>query len=659
MGILLLIAVQSMAQKAPPQDTTATKVIVKYSDFAEGTRENGEEIRKLNGNVELRQDSIFMSCDTAVMAVAKNNLVAQGSVVIQQGDSLVVYSDSLVYIGNDRIADLYKSVVLKHKDQLLFTDRLNYDLNTKIAKYFEGALLTDGKTQLQSKQGYYYVNTEEAYFKDSVVVVDTAFELHADTLKFNTASKVVTFLGPTRINQNDSKIYCEGGFYDTENSLAEFTDNPQYVKDEQQALADIIRYDGNKNEVSLIGNANFVEGNRRATADRIRYDEKNDITYLEGNAYFEDETQLIDADTIVYDATTKTYATRGRSNVQNEEQLLIADQIDFDDATGLGVATGNVIWEDTINNMKIYCDVINYNKESDYVLATGERPLLTTVLEGDTLYLAADTLIAERADTILSDSSRNLLAYRNVGIFKSDLQAVCDSLVFEGRDSVFTFYDDPLVWSDTTQFSGDTISMILNNGQLDTIFLYKNGFIVNSPDEILFNQIKGRDIAAYFENNDLYKVLVEGNAEFVYYIMDDADAYIAANSAVCSNMVLDFNNNEVERINCFPSPSAKLIPMAKANHEALKLEGFGWEINRRPKSVKDLLKKRKLLALDTTTSATDAASKRENVPLKSKAEKEALKSKDINEKSKSKTRKKPLKAKETTPKPKDPKKKPY
>ncbi len=576
------------AQVEETQDTTS-RVNVIYSEYAEGTREDEEEIRRLAGQVELRQDSVFMSCDTATIAVIANNLNAYGNVIIQQGDSLVIFADSLDYKGNAKIAQLFGNVIFQNGEQQLFTDSLRYDLNRKVATYRSGAILSNGTTKLQSTIGYYYTESSQAFFKDSVIVIDPEFELRSDTLLFNTESKLVTFLGPTRINQNDSKIYCEGGFYDTAGKKAKFLGNPQYVKEEQIALADSIFYNGDRGEILLQGNAIFIENEKRAKADLIRYDEKNDITFLEGDALYEDENQIVDADTIVYNSSTEQFVTSGRSILRDSSQYLEADAINYIQETGLGQATGNVIWIDTTADLEIRGEILNYNEAENHVEATGGRPLLITKLDGDSLFLSADTLVSRPTDTLFSDSTRNLYAYRNVKIFKQDLQSVCDSLVFNGQDSIFTFFDDPLIWSDTSQFSADTIHMKLKNGQLDTIILRQNSFIVNSPDEILFNQIKGRNTIVEFTENEVDRMLVNGNAEFVYYIADDNKAYIAANQAVCSNMKIEFGSNEVERINCFPNPTANLVPMKEVQKAPIKLDGIGWKTNLRPKSKEDIL----------------------------------------------------------------------
>ena len=574
-------------------DTAKTdKVNIDYSDTFEMIRaENQSLIRKLTGNVKLSQDSIYMDCDSAIISMSDTRVQATGNVVIQQGDSLVVFADSLIYSGISRLANLYGNVVLRNGGQELFTDSLHYDLNSKIATYTSGATLINGETQLTSRRGYYYVNSDEAFFKDSVIVIDPEFNLKADTLMFNARTEVVTFLGPTLIGNDSTKIYTEAGYYDTANRLAEFTKNAQYVRGAQKARARKIVYDGADQEYSLIGNAWFVEGGRRATADTIRYDEGNDKTFLAGNAHYEDEEQEINSPLIIYDAKDKVYSTRGRARMNNPPQFLEADMIDFSEKYGLGVAEGNVLWRDTSANLTIRCSHADYNRETEYLKAVGGpygRPMLITAIDGDSLFLASDTLVALRDDTLRVDSSRLLLAYHDVRIFKSDMQGLCDSLAYVSQDSIFQLFGDPIMWSDTSQFMADSIRMEMRDGSIDKIHLVNKALIINSPDEIFFNQIKGKSIIAFFRNGNIDHMDVAGNAESIYYARDEENAYVGVNETVCSEMTIFWGDNQVERIRFLTQPTGTAHPMGEVNHGEMRLEGFHWWKEKRPRSILDL-----------------------------------------------------------------------
>ncbi len=612
---LFVNAASVQAQDINESPDTTKKVLVDFANIFEYIVEGADTYQRLLGEVEMRQDSIYLYCDSAFIK-NETQVTAQGNVLIQQGDTLNVFADSANYNGLTRQAKLFENVVLLNKNQKLFTDSLLYDMNTKIATYVSGATFTNDTTQLTSQKGYYYTAFDVAYFKEDVLVVNPEFSLKADTLRFNTKTRVVHFLGPTLISTKDNgKIYCEGGFYDIKNKKAEFYQNAQYVKDAQQAEADVIVYDGATGIYTLEGNAKFKDENRNATADLIKYDEKNDQTFLIGNARYKDDQQNVVADEIFYDAKNKSYRTSGRSEVKDGAQTITADKLDFDDLTGLGIAEGNVVWIDTVQNFVLYADAADYDKESNYVKTKGGRPLFVSIVEGDSLFMKADTLISKMkepdtltmdsivVDTISADSfsidtikiqtgidtGRIVLAYNNVRIFKSDLQAISDSMVYDVSDSLFYFYDDPIIWSDTSQFSADSIWMSMKDNELHRIFLKQKAFILNSPDQILFNQIKGKEITAFFKDQELRKMHVEGNAESVYYAIDEKDGYIGVNKSVCSEMNIYFGNNQVDRIKFFTQPQAKLTPMSQVVDSKFKLEGYNWvEPPKRPLTKNDL-----------------------------------------------------------------------
>jgi lipopolysaccharide export system protein LptA len=619
-------------QRAPSVPAPGDYIDIRWSDLFSFELVGTDTLKRLVGSVELRQDSVYLFCDSALVWNSVR-VEAEGNFILQHGDSTTIFSDSAIYRSDIKIAKLYGNVSMLRGLQKLFTDSLTYDVNTKIATYASGATMTDDTTYLTSVKGYYHAKTDDIFFKDSVVVTSPDFSLRSDTLQFNASSKIVTFVAPTIIVQDTARIYTEGGFYDIGKKLAEFTKNPQYVKNDQKAWAKIMRYDGNLEEVTLIGDAHFEDSTTLASAEVIRYNERTEVTVLMGNAFIRDEARTITGDTVVYDARNETYSTRGRSLVVDGSQILEANRLDYDKERDVGTAAGNVIWQDTTENLTVVCEFAEHSKKKNYLKASGGkagRPLLIKEVDNDSLYVSADTLMSVRppevprkapdslqvevwdgrdslqqADSLRldslyvppaqvkkpdDDSSRIILAFHDVRIFKSDLQALCDSLSYSSVDSMFRLYQNPLIWSDTSQFSADTVLMQLANDKIDRIYLRNEAFIVNSPDEVFFNQIKGKNSTAFFEEGDVRRMRVEGNAESVYYALDDKDAYIGVNKTVCSEMLIFFGDNEVEGIRFYTEPKATLFPMKDADHEQLKLPGFSWQIERRPLSVEDLLK---------------------------------------------------------------------
>lgn len=681
---------------AVKKSNTSDHINIRWADEFIFNISGIDTLQKLTGNVELNQDTVFLFCDSATI-LNSTYMVAQGNFILQQGDSMTIFADSAEYNSLTKMAELFSNVSLVNGRQKLFTDRLTYDVNTKIATYLTGATMTDDTTFLSSTRGYFHAQTNEIFFGDSVVVVNPDFTLRSDTMKFNTASKIVSFVAPTLITQDTARIYTEDGFYDINQSFAEFTKNPQYLKNDQKAWARVMRYDGNLNEVTLLGDAHFEDSTSYATADLIRYNEKTEVTVLEGNAFIRDENRTITGEMVTYDARNETYATRGRSHIIDGDQVLDANEVDYDKEKELGIARGNVIWRDTSENLTVLSEFAEHSKKKNYLKASGGqfgRPLLIRLIDGDSLFISADTLLSvtpehakalnpgaanQQADSLLADSAemvatdsvenknvagapapakrpdapvltktqqpesstpqklftipeqpemaetdsafvqttgvlvdsaenagalnlpppaqpkkntdkeeRIILAFHDVRIYKSDLQAVCDSLSYSTLDSMFRLYRQPVIWSDTSQFTADSVRIQLANDQIERIFLRQNAFIINSPDEIFFNQIKGKHSTAFFDAGELSRVRVEGNAESVYYARDDEEAYIGVNKTICSEMTIHFGNNEVEGIRFYAQPTSTLFPMKKADHEGLKMPGFNWLEAIRPKSMQDL-----------------------------------------------------------------------
>lgn len=698
----------------PPLDTTESEFIhIRYADELNYEVVEEDTIQKLIGFVEMNQDTVFIFCDSATI-VNSTEVTASGNFILQQGDSTTIFADSAEYQSDTKLAELYGNVSMLKGNQKLFTERLSYDANTKIASYFTGATLTDDTTFLRSNRGYFHAKTDDIYFRDSVVVVNPDFTLRSDTLQYNARRDLVTFLAPTLITQDTAKIYTESGFYDIENKLAEFDLNPQYVKNDQKAWADLMRWDGNLEEISLIGNAHFEDSVSVATAEVIRHNEKTGETTLEGDGFFQDSIRTITGDTIAYNSKQETYSTRGRAEIVDGTNVLLADQVDYDKELETSIVVGNVIFEDKEEQMTVVCEYAEQKKEDDYLKASGGkfgRPLLIRVVDGDSMFISADTLVTftgemkvdssqheinepmdsvetlvnpltnrqpqsldsipptipgflqEKFDSLEMDSSgvsevspldellptmveedaveidsfatatplfsrekgdssvvdslgniltaepptfvngeseegdsdeeppRTILAYNDVKIFKSDLQSICDSLSYTTADSTFRLFTDPIIWSDTSQFTADLVRMQMANNAIDKIFMEGNSFIVNSPDEIFFNQIKGRESIAYFDSSELRHVIVAGNAESVYYALDDDKNYVGVNKTLCSEMKIIFGNNEVEGIVFYTQPTATIFPMREADHRGeLTMEGFSWQIEKRPEKWEDVLK---------------------------------------------------------------------
>ncbi len=588
----MLLVVGIRAQQ-PGDSLTKNKIQVDYAERGILQKLEGGDIQKLLGAVELRHDSVYMYCDSAII---QNNTVVAGGNVIVQDDTLVLFADFMHYDGNRRFVKLRDSVILQTESKRLYTHTLSYDLHTKIATYLSGGLLVDNELELSSLNASYYVTEKKAYFRNEVFVRHPDFELRSDSIEYFGDLEEVRFKGPTEFVFDQSTINCHSGYYMLDTDEALFSGGASYIRGGQSGSAKQIFYDKNLGRILLVGDAESIEKNRVARADTIEYFEKSGDIVLKGNAYFANDQRELRSDRIYYDGQAKAVRAVGQSFVVEGSNVLRADSLDYVDHTGESIAVGHVLWRDTAQNVQILADRLTYQRSEQMVKAYGAtRPLMIRDFEGDSIFIAADTLysyLVIHTDSVRSlvDTNRIILAYADVKIYSEDFQIKCDSLSYNSIDSSFYFYQGPRIWYDTTQLYADTIVARMRGNKMEAVHFYKNAFILNTLDGIHYNQIKGSKIFAKFERGKLSEVTVKGNAESYYYVRDDVGAYIGLNRAVCSGMVLDFaGRNKISVIHFFNKPTFVFTPMDKVLANPPKLKGFVWKEEGRSKFGFDVL----------------------------------------------------------------------
>jgi len=548
---------------------------------------SGEElVRYLNGDVRMYKDSVFMFCDSARMI--GNKVTALGNVVFVQTDTVKMFCDSLVYFSDIEKVYLFKDVILENGDQQLYTQSMVYDVFNKIGTFQDTAILKKDLSLLQSKRGTYDVNNKISTFYEDVIVTKEDMTLRTDSLKYLTEENKTIFIAPTRIVEKDRKIYCEDGFYNLDSGEAEFSGNPQLIELQKKATAQKILYSQKDSTLILINNARFIDGGKIAIGDTIIHNNKLKETQLLGNAQFTDGDKITRGKKILYNEITEAVTLDGKATYTEGSTALDADRLVFDDITGQGLGSGNVIWKDTSSNITMIADQLRMNKNDESLFSYGEkrRPYVINLLDGDTLYLAGDTLQSFQdiiTDTLgVSDTARVFTARGKVDILKTDFKAVCDSLSFNEKDSIFRLYKNPIVWSDTTQFMGDTIYMYLKNKKVDRLEIRKNAFIISRLEAETFDQIKGRFVDARFIDGAIKEMDVVGNAESLYYMRDDDDKYIGVNKTLCSKMTFFFEEKELMNIKFYSKPESVLTPIQKISPTTQRLELFNWQIEKAP-----------------------------------------------------------------------------
>jgi len=586
-SFVLLFSINGKSQKK------GKRIKLIHADVLKGGGQYGIDVKRLIGKVSFKHEGAIMFCDSAHSNSKTNTIDAYGNVHIVQNDSLDLYGDYLNYDGNTKMAKVRNNVRLINGESRLFTNFLDFDRSTNLASYYNHGKILDKENDLQSNKGYYYTNSKEYYAVDSVVLINPQYNIFTDSLRYNTGTNISYFYGPTEIISDSNYLYCENGWYDTNKDISQF----------------------NKN-------AFLQKGKKTLSGDSLYYNRK--LGY--GEAFF--NVTLIDS--------TQDILLKGNYAVyyEIEERAIITD-------------SALMIQITDIDSLFLHADTLKLTTFYDTLLTTDTIPLyalITDSLIADTVIkdnLQTDSLASKKIyirdlvkDTVVIDSLGNkiriidkneiksrkeLYAYNKVRIFKSDLQAKCDSLVYLPTDSVLKFFGTPILWSEENQISGVNIDLYTANQQADYFILTKKAMIISEEDSIRFDQISGKKITGYFRNNEIYKIDVSGNSESIYFPREDAPKdtsqkeilvtdslaqkdtsviskkeekpkgdLIGANIAKGNSMTIYIQDTKPTKIVVKKNSNGTLNPIDYLPKDKLLLKNFSWQIEKRPKDKYDI-----------------------------------------------------------------------
>lgn len=506
----------------------------------------------LTGDVLFRHDSALMYCDSAYFYESANSLNAFGNIRFEQGDTLFGYGDVLYYDGNIKLARLRHNVRLVHFNTILTTDSLNYDRVADMAYYFNGGNINDSLNTLTSVWGQYEPPTNQATFKDSVYLTNPNFTLESDTLQYNTNTHIAQIVSLTTIiYQEQTTIKSDLGWYNTEN--------------EQSTLLNMSRVE-------------HADG-RQLTGDSILYDKRIGVGRVFNNMELTDTVNML-----------TLYGNYG--------EYYEHDQHGFATDSALAIDRSDSIW--------LYV-------HADTLFTEPEKFTIRTLIPKDSI-LVDSVMTAQKPDTLISDTSfQRMRGYRNVRVYRDDMQALCDSMSYTAKDSLLKFYYNPIAWSDSSQLSADSIRAQLANGEVDHVHCYGSAMAIQQEENEFFNQLSGKEILAWVRNGELRQIDVNGNAETVFFPREDQPDttkqgdIAGVNKTQSSYVKIFLNNQKIERVLFTTATTGTMYPLDELTVEQTHLGGFFVASNERPINPDDVFRKVEATERPTAkpASATD------------------------------------------------------
>ena len=173
-------------------------------------------------------------------------------------------------------------------------------------------------------------------------------------------------------------------------------------------------------------------------------------------------------------------------------------------------------------------------------------------------------------------------------VFSDSVQSVSDSLFYSFKDSTFQLFQNPVVWSNGSQITGDTIFLYTKNKKAERVKVYENSLLVKEVESGVYNQIKSTRMDGYFKEGVIDSVRAKGFAESIYYLQDDDSAYSGINQTQSDVMDVYFVNGDLSRVIFRSSVKGTLWPIKQKDPSEMRLKNFQWLEDRRPKTKYEL-----------------------------------------------------------------------
>ena len=471
--------------------------------------------------------------------------------------------------------------------------------------------------------------------------------LHSDVLKKSKDNPNAQILvGDVSFRHDSIYMYCDSAcFYEKTNSLEAFH-NVKFVQGDTLFLyGDYLFYDGNTQLAQVRNNVRMENRTTTLTTDSLNYDRIANLGYFfDGGTLMDEENVLtsdwgeyspatkmsvfnyevklvnpqftLTSDTLRYNTDTKIASIVGPSDIDSDEnhiyselgfyytqqgqaellersvltnngKRMTGDSLFYDRNRGIGEAFRNVELVDTINKNMLTGDYCFYNQLTGYAFAT-DRAMATDFSQGDSLFIHADTLQLYTYHMNTDSVYREARAYHKVRFFRTDLQGVCDSLVFSSKDSCLTLYYDPILWNGNQQLLGEEIMVYMNDSTIDWAHIQNQALSVERLDSLNYNQVSGKDMKAYFEGGEMKQVDVIGTVRLVYYPMEKDSTLLGMNYSETSQLSMFLENRKLKKMSMSPKANGTLYPMTQIPPAKMKLDNFVWFDYVRPLSKEDI-----------------------------------------------------------------------
>ena len=623
-GVSVMSGAQGRSAGKNTEEEQDSLVYLLSSKSAQTVVINNVNYRKVIGPARFLHNGTYLLCDTALWNVDTDVIDAWGNVSILQ-DETVLTSDNLKYLVKEDLAQFRGSVVqLTDKDHnTLRTRHLDYNTADSVAVFQNGGAMRDKDGQIiESRNGTYDSKIKIFTFENDVNMFTDSVFVKTRSLVYESDKDFATFGFATDVWKDDNMLSANEGWYDRANEIFFFRNNVHVMSEDQEGWSDSLYFYRNTSDVDMIGNAQVTDTTRNifGLAGHIEYiDSLSRVTMTRKPAVIS-ETQNKDKsiDTVYLGAEKLVYYTVKRCDIDSLLSLDAEKRIEAMHVDPIGeyrkkaAAEAAKAAEEAAKNDPNYRpqtpkskpvtrepggdpklsgpELSGPTRRSAPVKAPGDS--VSGTMHSDSLMVSDSLMMSDSlnvSDTLVIEPPKDtteigfLQANRNVKMYKKDMQIVCDSLLYSDLDSLARFFKDPIIWQESSkQYVADSIYVLVKDNAMDKASLMANAFITIQEDTSHFDQIKGTEMLAYFDQNgDMSRFDVLGGASALFYV-EENEVLATVNKPESKMLSALFKDGEIQRIYYYDEAKNDGYPIVQLSDEDQRLKGFNWQPEKRP-----------------------------------------------------------------------------
>ena len=593
----------------------------------------------LTGDVVLYHNGAVITCDS-VVRYSEREMTCFGNVIIKKDDTYI-YGDRAEYSRDEGEARVYSPLIkVMNKDATLYTYNLVFNTADNIGRFYGGGTFTNGDNLMESERGYFYADLDEMVGVERVQMKNETYQMKSDSVNYNSETEIAKYFTRSVTWKNDGEILSsENGEYHNKEQRYLFRDNAYVLSGEREMWADTVDYREMVQFIELKHNAQIRDEEHKSivfghygnyshqTGDTFLTQNPAYVSYADSDSNGTNDTVYMRSDSMyVYLIDSLGYCTLTRPDsatlaaeqaaklqaiidkrvadslavVKAEREKFVADSLAqaeeqqrkelLDSLFTLRASYVAVEGNDSIAMVAQRLDFVIDSLQNPPVDSVAIKGMMDSLAK-DSVVVPLDSL-ATTTDSLASDSltkksgsDRIMLGLRNVKVYRTDFQGICDSMLMFSVDSTAQLHRNSVMWNELNQIASERADVYTRNQKPYRVLFSEGKPIMSSEiDTTRYNQVAGKTIESLFEDGVMYRTDIKGNAQTYYYMVDDADGalmgFLVAESA---DMTFFIEDNTVDGIMYRGDPVYTIYPMTKIPaDQPQRMPDFVWYAEQRP-----------------------------------------------------------------------------